>query len=172
MKFTLMAKIPFLVTSLILGLITGPVAVAQTPLSVNVRHEMPMSCNNRQFQEDQTALLEQYSHKNVSYGRHLDFPEHVCGSVVKVYRSRKSHSGWHGYFLMTVGANQTLRIVSNLDNMAAPQWPWVREGDMVDVRGRYYFDGPHRQGLDWTHHGTSRKWPWGGYVIVNGKRYE
>ncbi|MDF7673652.1 DUF3465 domain-containing protein [Acetobacteraceae bacterium ESL0709] len=153
-----------------MGLLAAPVAVAH--IGADDGHEMPISCDNSKFQQDQGMLAEQYSHRNVPYGQHLELPEHVCGSVVKVYRSRKSRSGWHGYFLMTVGQGQTLRIVSNLDNMNAPQWPWVAEGDMIDVRGRYYFDGPHRQGLDWTHHGTSRKWPWGGYVTVNGKRYE
>ncbi len=133
---------------------------------------MPAQCDNAQFVRDQARYARQFSHRQVPYGQHLDLPEHVCGSVVKVYRARRSRSGMHGYFLMSVAGGQPIRVVSNLDEMKAPSWPWVKVGDQVEVQGRYYYDGPSRQGLDWTHHGTSRRWPWAGYVSVNGQRYE
>lgn len=55
--------------------------------------------------------------------------------------------------------------------MNALPWPWVQKGDNVEVVGRYYYDNPRRQGIDWTHKGTSHKWPYSGYVIVNGVKY-
>lgn len=34
--------------------------------------------------------------------------------------------------------------------MTAPTWPWVAKGDQTDVLGRYYYDNPQSQGIDWT----------------------
>ena len=51
-------------------------------------------------------------------------------------------------------------------------WPWVKTGDSVQVTGRYYYDSAQRQGIDWTHHGSSRKWPFPGSVTVNGTVYQ
>ncbi|MBA5727321.1 DUF3465 domain-containing protein [Bombella mellum] len=133
---------------------------------------MPAQCDNARFVQDQAAYARQFAHTNVPYGQHLDLPEHVCGTVVRTYRARRSRSGMHGYFLMAVEGGKPIRVVSNLDEMKAPSWPWVKAGDQVEVQGRYYFDGPGREGLDWTHHGTSRRWPWAGYVSVNGQHYE
>ncbi len=133
---------------------------------------MPAQCDNARFVKDQAGYAHQFAHRQVSYGQHLDLPEHVCGTVVKVFRARRSRSGMHGYFLMSVAGGQPIRVVSNLDEMKAPSWPWVKIGDQVEVQGRYYYDGPGRQGLDWTHHGTGRHWPWPGYVSVNGQRYD
>lgn len=98
--------------------------------------------------------------------------EDVCGTVVHVYGKRRTRSGWHGYFLLQVAPGRVIRIVSDLDRMNAPAWPWVAEGDHATVRGRYYYDNPHSQGIDWTHHGTGRNWPTAGYVIVNGRSYQ
>lgn len=134
--------------------------------------EMPAQCDNARFVKDQAQYDQRFSARPVPYGQHLDLPEHICGKVIRVYRSRHTRSGWHGYFLMSVSGGAPLRIVSNLDEMSAPAWPWVKVGDQVEVQGRYYYDGPHRQGLDWTHHGTSRRWPWAGFVSVNGQRYQ
>ncbi|WP_369692607.1 hypothetical protein [Aristophania vespae] len=152
------------------GLISAQAAMASS--NIRYEHDMPASCDNAQFQQDRQSYMQRYKHSSVSYGRHIELPEHVCGKVVRVFRARKSRSGWHGYFLLSVGEGKPLRIVSNLDEMNAPQWPWVKEGDEIETRGRFYFDSPRRQGLDWTHHGTSRKWPWGGFVNVNGEHYE
>lgn len=102
-----------------------------------------------------------------------DVPVHICGHVVAVSeKAQHTRSGWHGYFYVDVGHGVSIRIVSNLDEISGSDWPWVRKGDLADVVGRYYYDSPRRQGIDWTHHGTSRKWDIPGYVIVNGKRFD
>lgn len=101
-----------------------------------------------------------------------DQPVHVCGRVIAVSRERRTRSGWHGYFYVDVGQGVSIRVVSDLDRMAAPGWPWVAKGDSVDVVGRYYYDNPRSQGIDWTHHGTGRTWGMPGYVTVNGTRYQ
>ncbi|MDG6095338.1 hypothetical protein LOC54_09515 [Acetobacter sp. AN02] len=102
-----------------------------------------------------------------------DQPVHICGKVVSVaHRARKTRSGVHGYFYVSTGSGVSIRIVTNLDEMNTPPWPWVEKGDQVDVVGRYYYDSPRRQGIDWTHKGTGSRWGLPGYVIVNGTKYE
>ncbi|GBR04756.1 hypothetical protein AOE01nite_32720 [Acetobacter oeni] len=73
---------------------------------------------------------------------------------------------------MDVGNGVSIRIVSDLDEMNAPDWPWVTKGDNAEVVGRYYYDAPRRQGVDWTHHGTGRSWEVPGYVSINGMKYQ
>jgi hypothetical protein len=100
-------------------------------------------------------------------------PADVCGSVVRTMRARRTRSGRHGYFYVALSSGQQIEIVSNLDAMAeapngAPpaQWPWVTPGEYVYVQGRYYYDNPSNQGIDWTEDNTSRSWPHTGYVVV------
>ncbi|GBR09062.1 DUF3465 domain-containing protein [Asaia siamensis] len=125
-----------------------------------------VQCDNQKFLSDQAGFLQ-------TGPTRVDLPEHVCGEVVSVtQRSRRTRSGVHGYFVMQVAPGRQIRIVSDLDRMQAPDWPWVRPGDPVEVVGRYYFDSARSQGIDWTHHGTGRHWASPGYVQVNGKRYE
>lgn len=129
-------------------------------------HDMPETCDNARFLADQQGLER-------SGPTRIDLPEHLCGQVLAISpRARRTRSGWHGYFYVSVGQGVSIRIVSDLDEMNAPQWPWVNKGDQVEVQGRYYYDSLRRQGVDWTHHGTSRKWRWSGYVVVNGTRYQ
>ncbi|MBS1053339.1 DUF3465 domain-containing protein [Gluconobacter kondonii] len=129
-------------------------------------HGMPAQCDNARFLADQQGLEQ-------SGPTGIDLPEHLCGQVLAVSpRAKRTRSGWHGYFYLSVGQGVSIRIVSDLDQMNAPQWPWVSKGDQVEVQGRYYYDSLRRQGVDWTHHGTGRKWPWPGYVVVNGTRYQ
>lgn len=101
-----------------------------------------------------------------------DIHVHVCGNVIAISKARYTRSGEHGYFYLKIGSGSSIRIVSNLDEMRTPPWPWVKKGDYVEVAGRYYYDNPKRQGIDWTHKGTSRKWPYSGYVTVNGTKYD
>lgn len=123
-------------------------------------------CDNAKFQTDQAGFLQ-------TGPTRADLPEHVCGKVLSLTtRARHTHSGVHGYFIMQLAPGQAIRIVSDLDRMNAPAWPWVKPGDQVEVVGRYYFDSARSQGIDWTHHGTGRHWATPGYVIVNGTRYE
>lgn len=81
--------------------------------------------------------------------------EDVCGTVTPVLPARKTSSGNHGYFYIQVASGVTIEIVSDLDQMDAPKWPWVGVGDTSYVQGRYYYDNVGSQGIDWTHHGTS-----------------
>ncbi|GAN61777.1 hypothetical protein AA0313_1609 [Acetobacter indonesiensis NRIC 0313] len=134
---------------------------AETDLTATV----PASCNNQDF------LAKQWAFEN---GKpKADVPVHICGTVIALSpKARRTRSGWHGYFYVAVTPRISIRIVSGLDEMNAPAWPWVNKGDQVEVVGRYYFDSIRRQGIDWTHHGTGWSWRVPGYVVVNGKRYE
>ncbi|MBS0462654.1 MAG: DUF3465 domain-containing protein [Proteobacteria bacterium] len=121
-------------------------------------------CNDTQFLQDQKA----FENGQLS----ADQLENVCGIVTAVLPEKKTRSGHHGYFYVQVAPGQTIEIVSDLDRMNAPKWPWVAVGDTSTVRGRYYYDNDTSQGIDWTHHGTSSSWPHAGYVVVNGKLYQ
>ncbi|OUI79182.1 hypothetical protein HK18_04640 [Commensalibacter intestini] len=134
------------------------IALAKDPVS---------ACNNQGFLQAQQIF------KNNSYfPSKADVPVHVCGKVIALSKARYTRSGEHGYFYLNIGSGVSIRIVSNLDEMNAPSWPWVHKGDYVEVVGRYYYDNPRRQGVDWTHKGTSRKWPHSGYVMINGVKYD
>ena len=39
------------------------------------------------------------------------------------------------------------------------------------MRGRYYKDPDGHEGIDWTHRGTSRSWPYPGYLLLDGHTY-
>lgn len=123
-------------------------------------------CDNKHF-------LQVQQNYETSYGIYhkQDVPVHICGRVITTLYARHTRSGLHGYFYLNVGSGISIRIVNNLDEMNAPAWPWVKKGDYVEVVGRYYYDNPRRQGVDWTHKGRSRKWPYAGYVVVNGVKY-
>ncbi|MBB2190049.1 DUF3465 domain-containing protein [Gluconacetobacter azotocaptans] len=138
------------------GLLAGAPAHAQEAIGP--------ACDNHHFLAVQQAFE--------SGSLRGDRPVHVCGRVLAVSRPKRTRSGWHGYFYVDVGAGVSIRIVSDLDRMAAPRWPWVAKGDTADVVGRYYYDNPRSQGIDWTHHGTGRNWGMEGYVAVNGSRYQ
>jgi len=96
-----------------------------------------------------------------------DQPVDVCGVVTAVQRARHTRSGLHGYFFVNAGGTR-VEIISNLGAMrsAPASWPWVRIGDDVVVRGRYFYDSRQRQGIDWTEGDTGRNWPRAGYVVV------
>ncbi|MCP1220551.1 hypothetical protein NKW45_01680 [Acetobacter orientalis] len=137
----------------------APAAYAQEAAS------LPPHCDNHDFMAKQQAF-ENGQPKT-------DVPVHICGRVIALSpKAKRTRSGWHGYFYVAVAPNISIRIVSGLDEMHAPAWPWVSKGDQVEVVGRYYFDSYRRQGIDWTHRGTGRSWPIPGYVIVNGTKYD
>ncbi len=120
-------------------------------------------CDDPQFLADQ----QDFANGNLYQDQFVD----VCGDVTRVLDSRYTSSGLHGYFYVEVAPGDTIEIVSNLDEMNAPSWPWVSVGDYAYVQGRYYYDSAHTQGIDWTHDGTSSSWPHSGYVVVNGHKY-
>jgi len=115
-------------------------------------------CNDQQFLNDQQAFAD-----GTLSG---DQEEDVCGTVTQVLPSQYTRSGLHGYFYVQVAPGDAIEVVSNLDQMNAPAWPWVATGDYVYVQGRYYYDNGSSQGIDWTHQGTSSSWPYPGYVVV------
>lgn len=123
-------------------------------------------CDNQYFLQVQQNYENNYTHS-----AYKNVPVHLCGVVITTSYARYTRSGLHGYFYLKVEHDVSIRIVNNLDEMKAPAWPWVKKGDYVEVVGRYYYDSPRRQGVDWTHKGTSRKWPYSGYVLVNGVKY-
>lgn len=148
------------------AMLFGNVAHAQRDYTNSVYPQIMKwhySCNDTKFLQDQ----QEFENGQLS----VDQLENVCGVVTSVLPEKKTRSGHHGYFYVQVAPNQVIEIVSDLDQMDAPAWPWVAVGDTVQVRGRYYFDSVDSQGIDWTHHGTSSSWPYVGYVFVNGKEY-
>lgn len=121
-------------------------------------------CNNTQFEQDQQEFEQGY----ITDDQFVD----VCGMVTAVLPAKKTRSGNHGYFYVQLAPGEVIEIVSDLDQMSAPKWPWVAVGDTTYVQGRYYYDNDDSQGIDWTHHGTSSSWPHAGYVVVNGTKYQ
>ncbi|MBX0344613.1 hypothetical protein K2X14_07165 [Acetobacter sp. TBRC 12305] len=122
-------------------------------------------CDNADFQAKQQAFE--------NGGPKGDVAVHICGTVVAVAaHSSRTRSGVHGYFYVAVAPDISIRIVTNLDEMHTPAWPWVSKGDKVEVVGRYYYDSYRSQGIDWTHRGTGRSWPIPGFVTVNGTKYD
>ncbi len=123
------------------------------------------TCDNQTFLDKQKAFE--------NGGPRADAAVHICGTVLAISPEAKvTRSGRHGYFYMSVAPDISIRIVTNLDEMHTPEWPWVAKGDHVEVVGRYYYDSPRQQGVDWTHRGTGRSWGIPGYVRVNGRQYD
>jgi hypothetical protein len=121
-------------------------------------------CNDQQFQTDQ----QQFASGQLQGDQEVD----VCGTVTNVLPARDTRSGLHGYYVLQVVAGDTIEIVCDLGEMDAPAWPWVKSGDYSYVQGRYYYDSSGSQGIDWTHHGTSRSWTSPGYVVIDGTQYQ
>ncbi|KXV64695.1 DUF3465 domain-containing protein [Acetobacter orleanensis] len=165
-----MAYSRLLLAALLLSGLTG---LTQPANARHWRDEAPFAaiqtvsptCDNQDFLSKQLAFE--------NGGAKADTPVHICGKVLAVSpNAKRTRSGWHGYFYLAVSPSVSIRIVSGLDEMHAPTWPWVSKGDQVEVVGRYYYDSIRRQGVDWTHHGTGRSWHVPGYVTVNGTRYD
>ncbi len=121
-------------------------------------------CNNPQFLRDQS----QFASGSLQGDQEVD----ICGTVTNVLAEKDTRSGLHGYYDVQVAPGSVIEIVSDLGEMNAPAWPWVKVGDYSYVQGRYYYDSASSQGIDWTHHGTSRSWPTAGYVVVAGTKYQ
>jgi hypothetical protein len=121
-------------------------------------------CNVPQFEQDQQQLA--------AGALQGDQEVDVCGTVTRVLPARDTRSGEHGYYYIQVAPGDSIEVVSDLGEMDAPSWPWVKVGDYSYVQGRYYYDSAARQGIDWTHHGTSSSWPSAGYVVIDGTQYQ
>ncbi|HTU69680.1 MAG TPA: carbohydrate binding domain-containing protein [Candidatus Baltobacteraceae bacterium] len=139
-----------------------------TPTSAPTATPSPAyACNNAGFDTDQS----EFASGEISSDQLVD----VCGQVTQVLAAKKTSSGDHGYFYVSVaGAASpgTIEIVSNLDAMGEDPnpppttWPWVAAGDYVYVQGRYYYDSSSSQGIDWTEDDTDSNWEHTGYVVV------
>lgn len=159
----------FIAVSVVLGINEAhwPFSHHSQPEVTQTETVMPPVCDNAHFVQDREWFESRTSRTKKA------FPEHVCGVVVKVYAARHTKSGEHGYFIMHSDQGDAyIRIVSNLDEIAGGEWPWVHEGDKVDVEGRYYYSSKEQQGIDWTHRGASNRWPWPGFVKVNGQLHQ
>jgi hypothetical protein len=121
-------------------------------------------CNVSQFEQDQ----QEFASGALQGDQEVD----VCGTVTRVLPAKDTRSGEHGYYVMQIAPGKSIEIVSDLGEMDAPSWPWVRVGDYSYVQGRYYYDSASSQGIDWTHHGTSRSWATPGYVVIDGTEYQ
>jgi hypothetical protein len=151
----------------VVGAAAGGAAAATSPATGTATSGATGSswpCNDAQFTQDQ----QQFANGTLRGDQEVD----VCGTVTQVLASQTTRSGLHGYYYVQVAPGDTIEIVSDLDQMDAPAWPWVKVGDYSYVQGRYYYDSPLSQGVDWTHHGTSNSWPTAGYVVVNGTEYQ
>ncbi len=91
----------------------------------------------------------------------------LCGTVVRVGRLRRSRSGTHREFFVDAGARRPVRIDANVDIMG--DFP-IRMGERAVVRGEYYYDGPGRDGVHWTHRTDRGRHP-PGFVTLNGVTY-
>ncbi|WP_338332772.1 hypothetical protein [Acetobacter sp. LMG 32666] len=160
-RMTLLA----LCTALSLPSLSNPALARHKHASTSQPTSVSDTCDNQDF------LAKQQAFENG--GPKADAAVHICGTVLALSQTAKqTRSGRHGYFYITVAPNISIRIVTNLDEMHTPTWPWVAKGDQVEVVGRYYYDSARQQGVDWTHRGTGRSWGIPGYVIVNGTKYD
>jgi hypothetical protein len=144
------------------AVVSGPSAPLAATAATQTAASWP--CDDQQFLRDQ----QQFAQGALEGDREVD----VCGRVTGVLPERETRSGLHAYFYLQVAPGDTIEIVSDLDEMDAPAWPWVKAGDYSFVQGRYYYDNPSSQGIDWTHHGTSPSWPTPGYVVIDGTEYQ
>ena len=92
----------------------------------------------------------------------------VCGRVGRVRPPRVSRSGRHLPFDVVLPNGDDVWIDANLDVLGALP---VRPGEQATVRGEYFYDGPRRDGIHWTHRTTHGPHP-PGFVILNGVRYQ
>jgi hypothetical protein len=121
-------------------------------------------CDDSKFERDRQQLA--------SGALQGDQEVDVCGTVTRVLPAKETRSGEHGYYFIQIAPGDSIEIVSDLGELNAPSWPWVKAGDYSYVQGRYYYDSASSQGIDWTHHGTSRSWESPGYVVVDGTEYQ
>lgn len=92
----------------------------------------------------------------------------ICGRVRRVRPPHVSRSGRHLPFDVVLPNGDDVWIDANLDVLGALP---VRPGEHATVRGEYFYDGPRRDGIHWTHRTTHGPHP-PGFVILDGVRYQ
>ena len=105
----------------------------------------------------------------IGYRQNADAPHEVtvCGSVMRVEHAT-TRSGPHEYLDLQVSGTIPVRVIINeREEGVVP----AHAGSSVIAHGRYFNDGD-RDGIDWTHHGAGRSWPYPGYLVVDGQRYQ
>jgi hypothetical protein len=95
----------------------------------------------------------------------------ICGTVLRVSRAAHTRSGVHEYIDVRVPGSDPLLPIEVVVNESEEGPVPAHAGDQILVHGRYFNDG-NRDGIDWTHHGASHAWPYAGYIVVNGRRYQ
>ncbi len=95
----------------------------------------------------------------------------ICGTVLRVERGPRRRSGVEAYVAVRIPGSDPLLPIQVVINEPREGTIPARPGDAIVAHGRYFNDGT-RDGIDWTHHGTSPNWPHPGYIILNGQRYE
>ncbi len=91
----------------------------------------------------------------------------LCGVVVRAGRLRRSRAGVHRVFVVDVGGDDRVQVDANVEIMG--NFP-IRPGEQTVVRGEYYYDGPGRDGVHWTHRTDHGAHP-PGYVTLDGVTY-
>ena len=91
----------------------------------------------------------------------------LCGTVVRVGRLRRSRSGAHRIFVVDAGGGDRVTVDANVDIMG--DFP-IHPGERAVVRVEYYYDGPGRDGIHWTHR-TDRVTHPPGFVALDGVTY-
>ena len=128
-------------------------AACSSPASSDGNAPVPGSCDLKTF------LAVQRAHAN-----HAEVT--LCGTVTRVRPVSLSGRGSHRNFTVDVGGGDEIEISSNVDIME--NFP-IKEGDRTIVRGEYYYDGPSREGVHYTHRASGRH-P-SGFVTIEGHTY-
>ena len=157
------------------GRSTGAITIATTvpapPRARKPQRRPPRACPSRARSRATTrSSLRSSASSQAARSKAINWST-SAGRLRASSPSRTTRSGLHGYYYLQVAPGDTIEIVSDLGEMDAPAWPWVKPGDSSTVRGRYYYDSASSQGIDWTHHGASRSWPNPGYVVIDGTEY-
>jgi hypothetical protein len=74
----------------------------------------------------------------------------------------------HVRILVSVAGQRPIDVLCNTQEMGPFS---VHPGDSIAVRGRYYYDDPRSDGIDWTHHNDpGASWPDEGGIQINDGR--
>ncbi len=91
----------------------------------------------------------------------------VCGVVRRVSSDYPFNSEERLVIRLTQAGDIT--VICNRRILKTLQ---VHEGDVVQIRGRYFKDQNGSDGIDWTHHNEpGASWPYPGFISVNGHFY-
>ncbi|MBV9277651.1 MAG: DUF3465 domain-containing protein [Candidatus Eremiobacteraeota bacterium] len=91
---------------------------------------------------------------------------HFSGTIARYLGTHYSQSGEHeGFLIMPSGSTNSLMVE---DNVNLSGFIPMRRGDAVELQGQYECNDSV---IHWTHHDPSGRHV-GGFVIVNGRRFQ